>query len=143
MEKHLLAQLEDSPRPGLCKLEQTITIAQALGVSADWVWAVLRRHRIGLQRRRSWCISTDSEFTRKAADLVGLYLHPPENAVVLSADEKPQFRPRSGHRGGCSCLTARPSPDFSPEYKQNGTFTLFAARKVATGEVQAGHFQRR
>ncbi len=50
-------------------------LAQALGdVSDDQVWRVLRKHKIQLQRRRSWCISTDPEFGPKAADVVGLYL---------------------------------------------------------------------
>jgi hypothetical protein len=65
--------------------------AHALGVPADLVWATLRRQCISLQRRRSWCISTDPEFARKAADIVGLYLHPPENAVLLIVDEKPHI----------------------------------------------------
>ena len=61
-------------------------------MSADQVWAVLRQHGIQLQRRRSWCVSTDPEFARKAADIVGLYLDPPLGAVVLSVDEKPAIQ---------------------------------------------------
>src|SRR5262250_796367 len=52
----------------------------------------LRKHDICLQRRRSWCISTDPEFGPKAADIVGLYLNPPENALVLCVDEKPSIQ---------------------------------------------------
>ena len=49
-------------------------MAKALGdVSADQVWRVLRKHGIHLQRRRSWCVSTDPKFAQKAADIVGLY----------------------------------------------------------------------
>jgi len=55
-------------------------------------WRVLHKHQIQLQRRRSWCISTDSEFGPKAADVVGLYLNPPENALLLSVDEKPHIK---------------------------------------------------
>ncbi len=61
-------------------------------VSDDQVWRVLRKHDICLQRRRSWCISTDPEFGPKAADIVGLYLNPPENALVLCVDEKPSIQ---------------------------------------------------
>ncbi|MDB6128950.1 MAG: family transposase, partial [Verrucomicrobiales bacterium] len=65
-------------------------IAQSLGnVSEGKVWQVLRRQKISLARKKSWCISTDPEFTAKAADIVGLYLNPPQNAVVLCVDEKP------------------------------------------------------
>jgi len=53
---------------------------------------VLRSYGIHLQRRRSWCVSTDPEFSAKAADIVGLYLDPPENAVVLCVDEKPSIQ---------------------------------------------------
>src|SRR4030042_1111889 len=68
-------------------------VAAALGdVPKHQVWRVLRRHGIQLQRRRSWCISTDPEFAAKAADIVGLYLNPPENAVVLCVDEQPHHQ---------------------------------------------------
>jgi hypothetical protein len=60
-------------------------------VSDDQVWRVLRKHKIQLQRRRSWCISTDPEFGPKGADVIGLYLSQPENAVVLCVDEKPHM----------------------------------------------------
>lgn len=64
-------------------------LAKALGVSDDVVWRFLRKERIQLRRRRSWCVSTDPEFAAKAADIIGLYLDPPQNALVLSVDEKP------------------------------------------------------
>ncbi|NTW35677.1 MAG: hypothetical protein HGB17_06035 [Syntrophobacteraceae bacterium] len=50
---------------------------------------MLRKEGICLQRQRSWCVSTDKEFTAKAADLVGLSLDPPHNALVICVDEKP------------------------------------------------------
>jgi hypothetical protein len=57
-------------------------LAEALpDISKDQVWRILRRHDICLERRRSWCISTDPEFGPKAADIVGLYLNPPQNAL--------------------------------------------------------------
>jgi hypothetical protein len=49
----------------------------------------MRKHDLHLERRQSWCVSTDPEFSRKAADVVGLYLHAPQNALVLCVDEKP------------------------------------------------------
>jgi hypothetical protein len=52
---------------------------------------VLRKEGIQLQRHRSWCVSTDPEFAAKAADVIGLYLNPPQNALVLSVDEKPSI----------------------------------------------------
>ena len=62
------------------------------GISEHYVWRILRKHQISLARRRSWCISTDPEFVPKAAAIVGMYLDPPENAVVLCVDEKPAIQ---------------------------------------------------
>jgi hypothetical protein len=65
---------------------------EKLDASVHAVWRVLRREGIYLQRRRSWCVSTDKGFAPKAAEVVGLYLNPPLNAVVLSVDEKPSIQ---------------------------------------------------
>jgi len=65
-------------------------LAKTLGdVSEEHIWRVLSRHGIHLQRRRNWCLSTDPELAAKAADIVGLYLARPENALLISVDEKP------------------------------------------------------
>jgi transposase len=141
-EKRLLAQLDSPPPRGYGAWNGRL-LAQTLGVSADWVWATLRRHDISLQRRRSWCISTDPEFTRKAADIVGLYLHPPENAVVLSVDEKPHIQALERAQGWLRLPDGKALTGFSHEYKRHGTSTLFAALEVASGQVKAGHFHRR
>jgi len=141
-EKRLLAQLDSPPLHGYGAWNGRL-LAQTLGVSADWVWATLRRHDISLQRRRSWCISTDPEFTRKAADIVGLYLHPPENAVVLSVDEKPHIQALERAQGWLRLPDGKALTGFSHEYKRHGTSTLFAALEVASGQVKAGHFHRR
>src|SRR5260370_16547541 len=68
-------------------------VAEKLDASVHAVWRVLRREGFYLQRRRSWCVSTDKEFAPKAAEVVGLYLNPPVNAVVLCVDEKPSIHP--------------------------------------------------
>ena len=91
-ERRILAQL-DEPAPDGHTTWTGKLLAKALGdVSAIHVWRVLRKHGIHLQRRRSWCVSTDPQFAQKAADIVGLYLDPPENAVVISVDEKPSIQ---------------------------------------------------
>lgn len=142
LEKRLLARLDSPPPPGYGAWNGRL-LAQALGVPADWVWATLRQHQISLQRRRSWCISTDPEFARKAADIVGLYLHPPENAVVLSVDEKPHIQALERAQGWLRLPDGKALTGFSHEYKRHGTSTLFAALEVASGQVKAGHFHRR
>ncbi|EQD56937.1 ISPsy1 transposase, partial [mine drainage metagenome] len=55
----------------------------------DTIWKILRDEGIQLQRHRSWCVSTDPEFTSKSVDVIGLYMDPPDNAMVISVDEKP------------------------------------------------------
>jgi transposase len=91
-ERRILAQMDSPPPSGHATWTGNL-LARALGdVSDDQVWRVLRRHGIHLQRRRSWCVSTDPEFAPKAADIVGLYLDPPQNAVVLCVDEKPSIQ---------------------------------------------------
>ena len=84
----VLAQLEQPPPSGMSHWDGP-AVAQKLGSSVYAVWRVLRKEGIYLQRLRSWCVSTDKEFAIKAADVVGLYLNPPLNAIVLSVDEKP------------------------------------------------------
>ena len=119
-------------------------MARALGdVSADQVWAILRKHRIALARRRSWCISTDPEFARKAADIVALYLHPPENALVIAVDEKPHIQALERAQGYLKLPNGRALTGFAHEYTRHGTSTLFAALAVATGQIVAGHYRRR
>ena len=87
--RRILAQLDQPPPDGYTTWTGGL-VAKALGdVPALHVWRVLQKHGIHLQRQRSWCVSTDPQFAQKAADIVGLYLDPPENAVVISVDEKP------------------------------------------------------
>jgi len=106
-EKRVLTMLDEPPPEGYGKWSGAL-LAEALGdISDDQVWRVLRKHDICLQRRRSWCISTDPEFGPKAADIVGLYLNPPENALVLCVDESRRSRPWSARKGGFVCPTAR------------------------------------
>jgi transposase len=107
-EKRVLQLLDQAPPRGYSQWNGRL-LSQALpGISKHQVWRVLRRHEICLERRRSWCISTDPEFGPKAADVVGLYLNPPENALVLAVDEKPRFRPWNEPKVICDCPMARP-----------------------------------
>src|SRR6267143_1964999 len=107
------------------------------------IWRVLREHEISLERRRSWCISTDPAFAQKAADIVALYLQPPENAVVLSVDEKPHIQALERAQGWLKLPNGKALTGFNHEYKRHGTTTLFAALDVVTGLVKAGHYRRR
>jgi transposase len=142
-ERRILAQL-DEPVPGGETVWTARLLAKALGdVSEDHVWRVLRRHGIHLQRRRSWCLSTDPEFAAKAADIVALYLAPPENALVLCVDEKPQIQALERAQGYLRFTDGRTYRGFSDRYKRHGTTTLFGGLEVATGLVRTGHYARR
>jgi transposase len=103
----------------------------------------MRKHDLHLERRQSWCVSTDPEFSRKAADVVGLYLNPPENALVLCVDEKPCIQALERAQGWIRLPNGRALSGFAHEYKRHGTTTLFAALNVASGLVHAGHYRRR
>ncbi len=142
-ERHVLGLLDQPPPDGYAQWNGRL-LAEALGdVSADHVWRILRKHRIQLQRRRSWCISTDPEFGSKAADIVGLYLNPPENALLLSVDEKPHIQALERAQGFLRLPDGKAVNGFSHCYKRHGTTTLFAALDLLTGQVQTGHSPRR
>ncbi len=142
-ERRILAMLDEPAPLGYSHWNGPL-LAKALGdVDTQYVWKILKRHGIALQRRRSWCISTDPDFAAKAADVVGLYLHPPENAVVLSVDEKPSIQALERTQGWLKLPNGRAITGQAHEYKRHGTTTLFAALNVATGEVQARHTNRR
>jgi transposase len=104
---------------------------------------VLRTRGIQLERRRSWCISTDPEFARKAADVVALYLDPPETAVVFCVDEKPHIQALERAQGWLRLPNGRALTGQTHEYRRHGTTTLFAALDIVTGQVKAGHYKRR
>jgi len=142
-ERRILRQL-DAPLPaGYARWNGTL-LGRALGdVSRHQVWRVLRRHGINLQRRRSWCVSTDPCFAQKAADVVGLYLNPPENALVLSVDEKPHIQALERAQGWLKLPNGKALSGFSHDYQRHGTTTLFTALEVTTGLVKAGHYRRR
>jgi len=154
-----LAGLHDAPRPGakrvygvdfrnrvLALLEQSPpagqacwdgpAVAAALGGSVHAVWRVLRQEGICLQRQRSWCVSTDKEFAAKAADIVGLYLNPPEKALVISVDEKPSIQALERKTGYVETDNGKIVRAYKSTYKRHGTLNLFAALKVASGEVK-------
>src|SRR5580704_18163006 len=137
-------QLLDQPAPEGHSQWNGSLLAEALGdVSTDQVWRILRQHGIQLQRRRSWCITTDPEFGPKAADVVGMYLSPPDNAVVLCVDEKPHIQALQRAQGYLRLPDGKALNGFSHCYKRHGTTTLFAALDVATGQVKTGHYSRR
>src|ERR1700676_2596959 len=132
----VLALLEQPPPRGMSHWDGP-ALAEQLGSSVYAVWRVLRREGIYLQRLRSWCVSTDKEFAPKAAEVVGLYLNPPVNAVVLSVDEKPSIQAIERPTGYIETDSGTVVRALKSTYKRHGTLNLFAALDVGTGQVQS------
>ncbi|MEK7079123.1 MAG: IS630 family transposase, partial [Patescibacteria group bacterium] len=126
--------LELSPPKGQAVWDG-LSIAKHLGCSGDAVWRVLRKEGICLQRQRSWCVSTDPEFAVKAADIVGLYLNPPCNALVLSVDEKPSIQALERAVGYVETDNGKIVRGYKSTYRRHGTLNLFAALEIATGII--------
>lgn len=131
----VLAVLEQPPPAGQACWDGPAVAARVNG-STPAVWRLLRKEGICLQRQRSWCVSTDKEFAAKAADIVGLYLNPPEKALVVSVDEKPSIQALERATGYVETDNGKIVRGCKSTYKRHGTLNLFAALQVATGLVQ-------
>jgi transposase len=109
-------------------------LARHLGIGDATVARAWRKYCIKPWKRETFKFSTDPELEAKVRDVVGLYLNPPTNAVVLCVDEKSQIQALNRT---APILPMRPGlPEKAThDYKRNGTTTLFAALEVATGKV--------
>lgn len=141
--RRILAVLDDPPPKGFGRWTAPL-IAEALGdVGVQYVWRFLRASKIDLSGRKSWCQSNDPAFAAKAAEIVGLYLDPPDGALVLAVDEKPHIQALERAQGYLKLPNGRAMTGQAHDYKRHGTSTLFAAFEVATGKVTVAHKQRR
>src|SRR6266850_681429 len=157
IERGLPGILRDDPRPGRpatlsAKVEAEIvrrttrekpknathwstrTMAAVMGVSEKTVRRIWHKHGLKPHRVRTFKLSNDPQFAEKLEDIVGLYLSPPDRAVVLSADEKSQIQALDRSQPGLPfneghCATA------THDYSRHGTTTLFAALNVLDGKV--------
>lgn len=142
-ERRILETLDKKPPQGYSTWSGNLLEAKLKNIDKSYIWRVLKKFGIHLQRKHSWCISTDPEFAKKSADIVGLYLNPPENAIVLSVDEKPAIQALERAQGWLKLPNGKAITGFNHEYKRHGTTTLFAAFEVATGLVKTNQFNRR
>ncbi len=142
-DKLVLGMLDESPPAGFAGWTAPLLAKQLEGISVHQIWRILKKYKIQLQKRHSWCISNDPEFVTKAASIVGLYLAPPENAIVISVDEKPGIQALERAQGYIKLANGKALRGHSHEYKRHGTTTLFAALNVVTGKVKGQHFNRR
>ncbi len=142
-DRRILAVLDGAPPSGFARWTAPL-IARALGdVNVQYVWRFLRAQKIDLAGRKSWCESKDPEFAAKAAEIVGLYLAPPDQALVLAVDEKPHIQALERAQGYLKLPNGRALTGHAHTYKRHGTSTLFAAFNVANGAVTARHYRRR
>ena len=110
------------------------TMAREAGISESSVGRIWRSHGLKPHRVASFKVSNDPLFADKLEAIVGLYLNPPEHALVLSVDEKSQIQALDRTQPGLPIKKGR-GATMTHDYKRNGTTTLFAALNVASGEV--------
>ena len=132
----ILKKLEETPPNGLSTWDGG-SIAKALNVSDAKVWRILRSEGIQLRRHRTWCVSKDSEFEQKSVDIIGLYLAPPQNALVFCIDEKPSIQAIERTMGYVKTSSGKIDRGMKSTYKRNGVLNLFAALNVASGTIQS------
>jgi len=109
-------------------------MAKRAGVSEATVRRIWRAHGLKPHLSRTFKVSTDPLFAEKLADIVGLYLNPPEHAIVLSVDEKSQIQALDRTQPGLPLKKGR-CGTMTHDYKRNGTATLFAALDTLDGRV--------
>jgi transposase len=109
-------------------------LAKAVGLSPATVHRIWQKYGLQPHRVETFKFSTDPQFETKLADIVGLYLDPPERALVLCVDEKSQIQALNRT---APLLPLRPGipAQMTHDYKRNGTTSLFAALEVASGKV--------
>ena len=146
--------LKDAPRPGRSKsisrtslIEKTTqstptnatqwstrTMAREMGISKASVSRIWRASGLKPHRVESFKVSNDPDFADKLEDIVGLYLNPPEHALVLCVDEKSQIQALDRTQPGLPMKKDR-GATMTHDYMRNGTTTLLAALNTANGEV--------
>ena len=116
-------------------------LAAEMGVSHMTVYRIWKKHGLQPHRVKTFKFSKDPEFSEKMADVVGLYLDPPERAVVLCVDEKSQIQALNRTQPLLPLRKGLPAR-MTHDYKRNGTTSLFAALEVASGEVHGRCYRR-
>jgi transposase/transcriptional regulator with XRE-family HTH domain len=116
-------------------------MAQAQGVSESTVSNIWRSHQVKPHRVKRFQLSRDPRFLEKLTDVVGLYLNPPQQAMVICVDEKSQIQALDRTQPGLPLKKGR-CGTMTHDYKRHGTTTLFAALEVLEGRVIGQCFER-
>lgn len=157
VERRISGILKDAPRPGrrrrisedvvreiVRKTTQetpqgrthwsTRSLAQKMGLSPSTIGRVWRRHGLKPHLSRTFKLSKDPKFVEKLDDVIGLYLNPPEHALVFSVDEKSQIQALDRTQPGLPLVPGR-AGTMTHDYKRHGTTTLFTALNTLDGTV--------
>jgi transposase len=128
------------PPPG--ETQWTVrSLAAAVGIGKSQTHAILAQADLKPHQVRSWLTSIDPEFETKRAEVCGLYLNPPEGAIVVSIDEKTSVQAKQPIRAQLPLRPGQPARrEF--EYKRHGTVALLAALLVHSGEVKGCVYER-
>ena len=136
-----LVELTTQTTPEAATHWSTRTMGAAIGVSPSTVMRHWQAHGLKPHLMRSFKVSRDPKFVEKLEDIVGLYMSPPEHALVLCCDEKSQVQALDRTQPGLPLKKGR-AATMTHDYKRNGTTTLFAALNVLDGQV-IGQCQKR
>jgi transposase len=121
-------------KPAAATHWSTRTLAAQLGLNATMIGRVWKRYGLKPHLQRTFKLSRDPRFEDKLLDVVGLYMNPPEHAIVLSCDEKSQIQALNRTQPGLPMKRGR-AGTITHDYKRNGTTTLFAALNTLDGTV--------
>lgn len=110
------------------------SMGKTVGMSPSTVFRIWRQHGLKPHRVETFKLSRDPQFVAKVRDIIGLYMNPPEHALVLSVDEKSQIQALDRTQPGLPMKKGR-GASMTHDYKRHGTTTLFAALNVLEGKV--------
>ena len=131
-----IVEMTTQQKPANATHWSTRTLAEELGTNRSLVNRVWRAHGLKPHLSRTFKVSNDALFTEKLIDVVGLYLDPPEHALVLCVDEKSQIQALDRTQKSLPIYPGR-CETMTHDYKRNGTTTLFAALNVMEGQLIA------
>jgi transposase len=139
VEEIVTTTLESTPKDATHW--STRSLAAHLGLSQDAVWRTWQAFGLQPHRQETFKLSSDPQFIEKVYDICGLYLNPPERAVVLCVDEKSQIQALDRTRPILPMLPGTPAR-ATHDYKRNGTSSLYAALDFTSGKVIGSLHQR-
>lgn len=131
----VLGLLKEPPPEGLSQWSCS-AVASTLGASVHSVWRVLRREGVYLQRSRTWRVKTDPEFSAKTVEIVGLYLNPPMNALMLSIEEGQSTQDGQPIAGFVETNCGAVGRAMKRAYARNRSLSLLAALSIAGARAQ-------